>query len=322
MTGQRIDERYLDKLKDFFMEHSLEDFDVIYKNEKKFAEWLDVPTFKFVNSGTSALFLILASGSYKKIWGPSFTHISWINCCEWLKISYDFIDVREETLSLDPKKLQEKIEKFGPPDALVMIDMGGYVGEDTLEVKEICEKYEIIMIEDAAHAFGQSYKGHKAGTIGDYAFFSFSNPKLLTCGEGGAIVCNFCDCNVILEEYIYQGGWYRYNKVGRRLGLNFIMSNWMTELLSMQLDNIDTLQKNHCFYMSKYDAKCNNKIIKFESDLEVPAPSFFAYQTDTPINKKLVDKIPSVIYERYTNVGGDGYPVSQHLQDTLLYWKI
>ena len=323
--GQHIDERYLDKLKGFFMEHSLEDFDVIYNNERHFQDVLGVKAFKFVNSGTSALYILIRMLSENEgnftIWGPAFTHISWVNVADWMNHKIDFVDVREETLSLDPDKLLEKILKDGAPNALVMVDMGGYVGEDTLKVKELCDIYSIFMIEDAAHAFGQAYKGQTAGTFGDYGFYSFSNPKILTCGEGGAIVCKDQSINILLEEYIYQGGWYRYNKEKKFLGLNFIMSNWMTELLKYQLDDFNQIQKDHNIKYESYLEKTPD-IISFPSSNEHYAPSFFARRLKVIPKMVKEYKLPSVMFKRYTNVGGYDYPVAQHLEDTLLYWKL
>lgn len=319
--GQKIDPTYLTKLMEFFEHHSLEDFSVIYDNEKIFSEFLGSRAFKFTNSGTSALYIIIRMLSEDRgnftVWGPAFSHVSWINVCDWMNHKIDYVDVKEDTLSLDPDKLLEKILKDGAPDALVMIDMGGYVGEDTLKVKAICNRYDIFMIEDAAHAFGQRYEGQYSGTFGDYGFYSFSNPKLLTCGEGGAIVCPNQDINILLEEYIYQGGWYRHNKEKKERGLNFIMSNWMTELLKYQLEDINHIKKAHFEQFRKMKLKTPNLIT-----FSVAAPSFFAYRMN-PVPKMLQqNKMPQIMYQRYKNMGGENYPVSQMLEDELLYWKL
>jgi len=327
MLGQRIKPKYLDQLKEFFINNSLEDFQSIYSNEKIFTDWLNVKTFKFTNSGTSALYLILKHikqieglGTELKVVGPAFSHISWINCCKWLDVQHDFLDVRQETLSLDPQKLQDMIDNNNIPNVVVMIDMGGYIGEDTLKVKEICDFNNIILIEDSAHAFGQSYKGYKAGTIGDYSFFSFSNPKLLTSGEGGAIVSPHHDLNSKFEELIYQGGWYKYNKETYTFGLNFIMSNWMTELLKYQLQDIEEIQKE---WFNRFNS-LNNKdqIIIHESDNKFYAPSFFAYFFNKVPKIIKENKLDNVMFQRYKNMGNESHINSQYLEDHLVYWKI
>lgn len=327
MSGQKINPKYLNKLKDFFLQHSLEDFQVIYDNEDRFKEYLDVNTFKFTNSGTSALYLILdflyKNNSDRLIWGPAFTHISWVNVAEWIGYEYDFVDVDELTLSLSPSKLLEKLQTvndYDTPDIVIMIDMGGYVGEDTLKVKEICKERNILLIEDAAHAFNQCYKEHKAGTIGDFGFYSFSNPKLLTCGEGGAIVSKDVNMNAAFEEAIYQGGWYRYNKQRRSNGLNFIMSNMNTELLRYQLEDIDLIMRQHKEKYLKFLKETNAQAFYFASDNQYYAPSFFATR-HPKIIKTIVDTIDTLIYNRYTNLGGHNFTIAQKLQDTLLYRK-
>jgi len=324
MSGQRIELKYLDKLKDFFIEHSLEDFQVIYDNEKYFKDFLDAQTFKFTNSGTSALFLImkrLKRYGCQTIWGPAFTHVSWINCAEWLEMDYDFVDVNPSTLSLDPYELQAKIDKGECPDVVIMVDIGGYVGEDTLLVKKICERYQIELIEDAAHAFGQSYNGVRAGMYGDFSFYSFSNPKLLTCGEGGAIVSSKHDLDDIMEEQIYQGGWYKYDKQRRTQGLNFIMSNMNTQLLRWQLEDLEEIQKE---WKSKYNVYLQKTpdLFHFNSDNEHYAPSFFARRLNVIPQMVKDNKMPSLMHARYRNMGGSEYKISETLENQLVYWKL
>jgi len=336
MNGQRIKPKYLDKLKDFFLEHSLEDFQVIYDNENKFAEWLNVKTFKFTNSGTSALYLILKhiknvrninrNTSFKrlKVYIPAFCHISSLTACDWVEADYSFIDVSETTLSMDPSKLLDALKhENGRPDVLILTDMGGYVGPDTLRIKEICKEYDITFVEDAAHAFGQSYAGFKAGTFGDYGFFSFSNPKLLTAGEGGAIVSSLdiSALNTTFEDYIYQGGWYRTDRIIFTKGLNFIMSNWMTELLAYQLDDIEEILKDHYIKFQEHLAKTGDLIQFGSSDNEFYAPSFFARKQD-PVPKILKqNSLASMLFGRYKNMGGINYPHAEKLSQTLIYWK-
>lgn len=324
MNGQKIDKKYLTKLTQFFKDHSLEDFQVIYNNEKKFRDFLNAGTFKFTNSGTSALYLIMKSIEPEIVWGPAFTHISWINCCNWIGCKYDFIDVREDTLSLDSVALVSKLAKTPKeewPEVIVMVDMCGYVGEDTILVKDICDAHDIILIEDAAHAFGQKINNKYAGTFGDYGFYSFSNPKLLTCGEGGAIVSEKQQMNDFFEDMIYQGGWYKNNKEDYTYGLNFIMSNWMTELLSYQLEDFDEILIKHKEKFNEYLDKTPD-LYTFESDNENYAPSFFVRSLDIIPDMIKNNKLSSLIYQRYKNMGGIEYEVSESLANKLVYWKI
>ncbi len=256
------------------------------------------------------------------VWGPGYTHISWVNCVNWLGYTHDFVDVCEGTLCLDPIKLLEKIETDGAPDVVVMVDMCGYVGEDTLAVKRICEANGIVMVEDAAHAFGQKYGGKYSGTFGDYGFYSFSTPKLLTTGEGGALVCQDQDLNVVFEEMLHQAGFYRYEKKRYTKGLNLIMPNWLTELLSYQLRDINEVLKNHYNDYQRFLSKSPG-LHTFASDNEFYAPSFFVRQIDNVPVDILEGKVEDVYLGRYTNLADSNkYPVSQKLEDTLVFWHV
>jgi len=328
MNGQRISKEYLTELMGFFEEHHLCDPPVVYGNEAIFREHLNVGTFKFVNSGTSALFLImnkLKTEGANTVWGPGLTHISWINCANWLDLAVDYVDVSEKTLSVDPDKLLAKIESTGAPDILVMVDMAGYVGRDTLSVREICDDYGITMIEDAAHAFGQKYAGVYSGTVGHYGFYSFSNPKLLTAGEGGGLICEGKSLNQEFEDSIYQGGWYKNYKESYTKGLNFIMSNWLTELLRYQLRDIDQILKAHHARFIEFKNK-GPELFTFPSDNEFYAPSILLYRdNELPEDRKHIKNVGNspTLWGRYLNMAPKGQcPVSEQLQDSLVYWRL
>lgn len=329
MKGQRIQPKYLAKLPKFFEEHSLEDFNVIYDNEKIFADFLDVNTFKFTNSGTSALYLILThiknireSSKPMMVFIPAFCHISSLTVPQWMNIDYTFVDVDEDTLSMSPDSLMDTIRAEGKPDVVLMTNMGGYTGIDTFMIKEICDRFGIIMIEDSAHAFGQKFNDCYSGTIGDFGIYSFSNPKILTAGEGGAIVCRDHDLNIKFEELIYQGCWYRNEKINYTMGLNFIMSNWLTELLKWQLEDLDEIQLTAHVKYTNLTVDYNKKFFSFPSDNEYYAPSFLAYEMPM-MNKMIVDSIDTIIHNRYKNMSNDPikFPVAQKIQDSLVYWN-
>jgi len=329
MLGQVIEPKYLSRLSEFFRTHVLQDFEIIYTNEAKFRSFLDCCSFKFVNSGTSALLLILEmlkDTTFQekgfKVFIPGFCHVSSVNTLEYLHIPYEFLDVKRDTLCMDPDALLGAISSGNKPDCVIMTDMGGYLGLDSLRIMDICSYHDIILIEDAAHAFGQSYRGYKAGTIGDFGFVSFSNPKLLTSGEGGAIISKNTNIDLEMEERIYQGGWYRYNKEKRSLGLNFIMPNFLTELLAYQLEDIEGILYRHYLKFQEYLARTPDLIQSPESDNEFYAPSFFARYIEQ-VPKMIKDNVlTGMLHGRYHNMGPYALRVSQELEDHLVYWNI
>jgi len=328
--SQKISEKYLLQLIRWFKDHSLSDWYQVLENEKYFANFLDVKTFKFTNSATSALYIIFQfiSDLIKKddlfVIGPAFCHVSWINVCRWRDNSFEFVDVKKSTLSIDPDLLEDKVKRLRP-DIVIFVDMAGYCNEDLYRVKEICKQYDCILVEDSANAFGQKWKDY-AGTIGDFAIYSFSTPKLLSSGEGGAIVCKQEDYNDAFENLIYQGGWYK-TKRQKFLdkGLNFSMNAWITQLLRYELEDIRNLYKQRYDNYQKYLSK-GFDIIHFDSSLEYYSPSFFSTHVNDEKKIDIMKRIPTFEYKLYRNMAKffttEEFPRSQDLEDHLVYLPV
>lgn len=141
-----------------------------------------------LNSGTSALhaaFLAHEIGSNDEVIVPSWSFISTANSVLFVNAIPVFSDVEEETFGLDPEKLKEKISS--KTKAVVPMDYGGLSCKIFELIKE-AKLSDVFLIEDAAEGFGASVMGKKVGTVADTSIFSFCGNKVLTTGEGGAIV--------------------------------------------------------------------------------------------------------------------------------------
>ena len=143
-----------------------------------------------LNSGTSALHATFLAYDFKKndqIIVPSFSFISTANAVRFVGATPIFADIEEKTLGLDPKEVQNKITNT--TKSIVPMDYGGQ-SCDIIKLKQVAENYKIPLIEDAAEGLGSTIKGKKVGSQSDSAIFSFCGNKVLTTGEGGAIVTN------------------------------------------------------------------------------------------------------------------------------------
>jgi len=99
-----------------------------------------------------------------------------------------FADVDPVTINMDPKDVEKKITPN--TKMIVPVHIGGYP-VDLDPIMELAKKHDILVLEDAAHAFGAMYKGKKVGTIGDFAAFSMHEVKNITSfGEGGIVTTN------------------------------------------------------------------------------------------------------------------------------------
>jgi len=143
-----------------------------------------------LNSGTSALHAALLAygfGPEDEIIVPSFTFISTVNSVRFVNSNPIFADIEDETFGLDPTSTSEKIS--ARTKAIIPMDYGG-LSCKIFEIQEIANNNNLVVIEDAAEALGATIKGKKAGTVSETAIYSFCGNKVLTTGEGGAVVTN------------------------------------------------------------------------------------------------------------------------------------
>ena len=143
-----------------------------------------------VTNGTVALHLALKILDIKEndeIIVPSLTYIASVNAIKYVNAKPIFIDSELSSWNIDTSKIEEKITK--KTKAIIAVHLYGAMC-NIQKLKNICEKYNLFLIEDAAEAFGSEYRGRKSGTFGDIATFSFFGNKTITTGEGGMVYSN------------------------------------------------------------------------------------------------------------------------------------
>jgi perosamine synthetase len=145
------------------------------------------------SSGTSALHAVLMAhgiGKDDEVIVPSFTFIATANSPLFVGAKPVFADIEEDTYGLDPADVNEKITK--KTRAIIPVHYGGCPCR-IKELREIADDNKLILIEDAAEAFGARIQDRKVGTFGESAMMSFCQNKIITTGEGGAIVTDSRD---------------------------------------------------------------------------------------------------------------------------------
>ena len=143
-----------------------------------------------VNSGTSALHGALLScgiGRGDEVIVPSFSFISTANSVLFVNAIPVFAEIEKENFGLDPNLIESKITE--KTKAIMPMD---YAGQSCkiFDLMEISKKHELILIEDAAEGLGSSINGSSVGSVSDCAIFSFTGNKVMTTGEGGAVITN------------------------------------------------------------------------------------------------------------------------------------
>lgn len=258
-----------------------------------------------LNSGTSSLHASLLAyglGPTDDILVPSFTFISTVNSTKFIGANPIFCDIETETFGLDPDSILDNITK--KTSAIIPMDYGGQSCKIN-EIKQITDDQNLLLIEDAAEGLGSSVDGKKVGSISDTAIFSFCGNKVLTTGEGGAIVTNSKEIfekiksirshgridnipyfdNPSTSEFIGVGYNWRMSSITATLGISQIK----------KLDKLINLRQKNASFLSKSLSK--------HEEIQVPNPSFkneHIYQmysillnnhiTRTDLQKFLLDK--------------------------------
>ena len=216
------------------------------------------------NSGTSAIHALLLAhgiGYGDEVIVPSFTYIATANAPLFVGAKPVFADIERETLGLDPDSVNEKITK--KTRAIMPIHYGGCpckIGE----IKELTDDNNLILIEDAAEAMGAKVRDKMVGTFGDSAILSFCQNKIITTGEGGAVLT---DSREIYEKLLlirshgrletadYFSSLEPFDYVN--LGYNFRMSNIVAALGISQLKKLEEIislrRKNSNYYNKKLE---------------------------------------------------------------------
>jgi perosamine synthetase len=142
-----------------------------------------------VNSGTSALHLALllaGVGSGDEVICPAQTFVASALAILYIQATPVFADIQYETGNICPRSIEAKITP--KTKAIMAVHWGGYPC-DLESIQAIAQKHQLMVIEDAAHALGATYKNQAVGAISDFTCFSFQAIKHLTTGDGGAICC-------------------------------------------------------------------------------------------------------------------------------------
>jgi len=186
----------------------------VFEFEEKIKEYIGARNVIAVNSGTTAIHLALDAfgvGPGDEVIVPSLTFCATVQAVTALGATPVFCESREQDLNIDIDDVRKRITR--KTKAIIPVH---YCGNpcDMDSLLEIGKDSRILIIEDAAHAFGSSYKGKKIGSFGDATCFSFDPIKNLTTGEGGAVVLKD---DAVAEEIrrkrilgIDKDTWHRY----------------------------------------------------------------------------------------------------------------
>jgi 8-amino-3,8-dideoxy-alpha-D-manno-octulosonate transaminase len=219
----------------------------VQRFEEDFAKYMGVRFALGVTSGTAALDCAVAGlgiGPGDEVIVPAYTWWSDYTCVVHAGALPVFADI-DRTFNLDPKDFERKITPRTKAVIAVHL-LGGPCDLDP--ILEIAHKHKIAVLEDAAQCVGGSYRGRKLGSLGDVGIYSFQINKMITSGEGGAVVTSdpaiyeravrFHDMGTIRQPFTGRIG---SSQLKTFAGENFRMNEFTGAVLGAQLAKLDSM---------------------------------------------------------------------------------
>jgi perosamine synthetase len=204
--------------------------------EDKLAKYTGAKYTVACNSGTSALhasLLALRIGPGDEVIVPSFSYIATANCVLMVGAKPVFADIEEDTYGLDPEDVLKKINSR--TKAIIPVHVGGTPCKIE-ELKQISDDYGLFLIEDACEGLGATIDYKMVGTFGEIGVYSFCQNKMITTGDGGAIVTDNKEIYKELKKIVNHG---REGNDFVDLGYNWRMPNILASLGISQLNKIE-----------------------------------------------------------------------------------
>lgn len=285
--------------------------------EEKFTKYVGTKYAIAVNSGTSALEIILRTIDVEgaTVIVPTNTFFATPASVVHAGGQVIFADVTDN-LCLDPNSLLDKISD--DTKAVILVHIGGIVPPQITEIGKICEEHNLYLIEDAAHAHGSTLNGKKAGSFGFAAAFSFYPTKVITSGEGGMITTD--NENVYHRALVFrdQGKAGFLGNVHTEMGSNWRMSEIHAAIGLSQFARLEEFITDRRKIAQIYD----EHLAKFSgiTPLKVPPEVKSNYYKYVALPDEVVDRayLKKELKDRFeVSLSGEVYELPCHLQPIL-----
>lgn len=194
-----------------------------------------------LSAGTAALHLAVKAAGVKpgdKVFCSDMTFDATVNPVVYEGGVPVFIDSEYETWNMDPKALEKAFEMYPEVKVVVLVHLYGTPCKWD-EIKEICDRHNAVIIEDAAEALGATYKGRPCGQLGNYNAISFNGNKIITGSSGGMFLTDDEEMANKVRKWSTQSResapWYQHEE----LGYNYRMSNVIAGVVRGQYKYLD-----------------------------------------------------------------------------------
>jgi len=292
--------------------------------EEQFCEYIGCKNAIALNSCTAGLHLSLVAygiGNGDEVITSPFTFAATANVITHQKAKPVFVDIEKVTYDIDPDRIDDAVTD--KTKAIIPVHYAGHPCEMDAVLK-IAKRYDLIVIEDAAHALGAVYKGRRIGTIGDLTSFSFYATKNLTTAEGGMVTTDNDELaekiRIMCLHGISKDAWKRYSSEGSWYyeilypGYKYNMTDIQASIGIHQLKKIGRMQKRREEVAKRYTEA-------FEDMPEITIPTvkkyachaWHLYPIQVNMNLLRIDRAKFIEALKAENIGTSVHFIPIHL---------
>jgi len=243
----KLGEEELEEVKKVIEESYINEGPRTKKLEEIFKEYFGVKYIMFTTSCSSALFLAIKADAILKhkkdfeVIVPDLTMIATATAVEWAGGKPILVDVEKNRMNLNLDKIEEKINE--KTTAIVPVHVLGR-SANMEKLKELAQKYNLSIIEDAAGSLGSKYKNEKyLGTIGKIGCFSLQSNKIITCGQGGMIATNDDKSYEVMERLRNFGRLNSKEFIHEEIGFNLKFNDLSASIILGQFNKFKEKQE-------------------------------------------------------------------------------
>ncbi len=246
--------------------------------ENEISAYIGCKAAAAMTAGTHALHMAIklaGVGQGDIVLCSDLTFAATVNPVSYEKGIQVFIDSEYETWNMDPKALEIALEKYkGKVKAVMVANLYG-VPAKLDEIKELCDRYNVVMIEDAAESLSSLYKGKQTGTFGKYGIISFNGNKIITSSGGGMFLSDDEEAVSKVRFYSTQARepapWYQHNEIG----YNYRMSNIVAGIGRGQLLHLDEHKAKKTEIYKRYKEAFSDIPVKMNPYPDCCEPNFW-----------------------------------------------
>ena len=213
----------------------------VNKFEEELAKYVGSKNAAALSAGTAAIHMAFNALNIQKddiVFCSDLTFSATVNPIIYQNAIPVFIDSEKETWNMDPKALEKAFEKYPNPKAVIVVHLYGTPAK-IKEIKAICNKHNVPLVEDAAESLGATYKEKQTGTFGKYGVYSFNGNKIITTSGGGMLVSDDEKGIAKVRFWATQSREKARHYEHKEVGYNYRMSNIIAGIGRGQLKVLD-----------------------------------------------------------------------------------